>query len=103
MFSFEFLQNNKDTTKSYELVLDRPYKISEFISELLRIKINDYGTIVILEDDKDLRDQTPYCTYSSGKLTYSKITYHYLDKYISTITVKSSLHRMDYTIHIRTD
>ena len=96
-----------DECAGYEVILDKPCTVKEFIDMALKEKDNEWGQFHIVKPHILASYPLPSniaatAEYSSGKLkTENTIPEKYLSKTISKITASGGWSRMDYYIKVK--
>ena len=86
-----------DCTSAYQVVLDKKYKVHDFIQEVL--KQNEWGYIGIYDKSKSIFG-SPNCSYRNDKLLCN-LPEKYMDEIIEDVTASGGWGRMDYIIKVR--
>ncbi len=86
-----------DCTSAYNVILDKEYKVHDFIQEVL--KQNGWGYIGIYDENKSIFG-SPNCSYRNDKLLCN-LPEKYMDEIIEDVTASGGGRRMDYIIKVR--
>ena len=88
---------SRDCTCRYEVLLDKEYTVSEFVSVVLEERPNEWGNIKVTENG-DYWSGKIVCDYSYGNIKY--INSLFSDKTIKKVTAVGGWSNMDYILYI---
>lgn len=69
MIKFKHLKDNSDATSNFDIILDKPYTVGEFIDEVLSTRKNEWGDIWIQLKDGWRVMLDPFLEYRHGQIT----------------------------------
>lgn len=98
---FKFIHTKgpfSDCTSVYDIELDKPYTVGEFIDTVLTELPKEWGYIGI--DNKKSIFGDPCCEYRYGKLVTQSLPDNILKKNIKEVRADGGWSRMDYKIKI---
>lgn len=100
MGKIKFVQIGKergDCTALYDVILDRQYKVKEFVELILSTQTDEWGHIGIKSEEEPFFGY-PVCKYRYGKLTTNPLPNKILEKKIKYVRVNGGWTLMDYLI-----
>ena len=86
-----------DETSTYDVFLERPCTVREFVEEVLR-NDREWGYIGIHKEGSIFGD--PQCEYKYGKLITDPLPEEYLDKMVVKCKAGGGWSRMDFRIYV---
>jgi hypothetical protein len=100
VIKFKHLKDNSDATSNFDVILDKPYTVGEFINEILSTRKDEWGDIWIqLKDIWSIID--PHIEYNHGEIT-DKFQWEdwVLEPYIKSVFANGGWSAMTYWIRL---
>lgn len=91
-------EERSDCTTSYDVILDRPYTVAEFVDEVLKRKRR--GRIGIYTGSWCPSFTSPYCKYCDDKLL-SSFPDEYLNREVFSARADGGWGTMDYILKLK--
>lgn len=99
MINIEYVKALSDQTFVYEVTIQKPMTVGEFIKEWMTTRLDEWGYFGIY-DGKTIFGN-PQCGYLDGKITSDPIPDEYLNAEIDTVLGSGGWTRSDFMFKIR--
>lgn len=98
----KFIQTHseaRDCTAPYDVILDNPYTVGEFVEEALATRSNEWGNFDVMGSRSDYFHPTARVKYRYGKLLET-LPENLLSMQIERVKAHGGWSNMDYQLYI---
>jgi len=94
-------QMSSDCVAPYDVLMDHPYTVREFVDDMLAQFPNEFGSIRLYKRGEIWGKNTVWCKYKCGRLL-SSLPEQYMDREVYKAEAWGGFSRMDITLTLQT-